>query len=169
MSMEYRLWDSQLNVEYIFRDLYAAGSHYLEVQVIKRDGEYRLVASALIDLRRGLQPMINPSWSGPDHESPSAMHAPNYAGLADLLGKVVDWKKEGSVWQPKFQPGDTVIVDREGADEVKVLDVDEQAFEKVKKQGTFATPGRCTCPMQQLISEGCSCGAVKRYSPPGPA
>jgi len=75
--------------------------------------------------------------------------------LLEIFDKAVGVKKESGVWVPKFNPGDTLIVDKAGASEVKVLDPEEQAFERVPKKALTVQADACSSPMRQLITVGC--------------
>jgi len=80
--------------------------------------------------------------------------------LADLLRRVLDFKKnENGMWIPRVEPGDTVIVDKPQAPEIKVLDVQDQSFERLpKKAMEVKDQSKCTCPLRDILLGGCKCG-----------
>src|SRR5262245_38992079 len=110
------------------------GAEYLELRIGKMGAnwaaevmlfkEYNLVAEGVINLEAGLSFIPTPP--------PAA--APSSELLADLLHKLIDFKKDANgLYLPKVNEGDTVIVDKLNAPDIKVFDPTEQAYEKVPK------------------------------------
>lgn len=75
--------------------------------------------------------------------------------LIEVFNQAIGVKKESGMWVPKISPGDTLIVDKIGASEVKVLDPEEQAFERVPKRALIVKEDGCSCPMRHIITHGC--------------
>jgi hypothetical protein len=76
-------------------------------------------------------------------------------GLTDLYNRLGQLEKRDGIWRPKFNPGDSLIVDSPGADHFKVIDTDTQTAERIEKRQLEVTPNGCTCPMRSLIMRGC--------------
>ena len=150
---------------------------FLAIKMIK-DGN--IVASTLIPMSEGMSSFVTPAWnrsfSGDGGSWEQKQLAQQQAAmfmslqnsndaarraseaLADMLTRSIDWKKgEDGIWLPKVEQGDTVIVDKKESKEVKVLDVAEQAYEKIPKKKMEIVQQDCTCPIRDLMIWGCRC------------
>jgi hypothetical protein len=73
-----------------------------------------------------------------------------------IFDRAIGLRKENGVWIPKISEGDTVILDKVGSSEIKVLDPVEQAYERVPKRALILEDGGCSCSMRQILMAGCS-------------
>lgn len=81
----------------------------------------------------------------------------------DLMRQMTDMVKNvQGLWQPKFQPGDIVMVDKAGSNTVKIIDPNLQVSETIEKKQVIIDNDECSCALRTLMQLGC---ARKRGSP----
>ena len=85
---------------------------------------------------------------------------------ADYLASVLDFKcdPDTGLLTPALAEGQSVIVDRAGQGEIKVLDPAKQSIDVIEKRELVVKDERrCTCPIRDMFVKGfvCCCGARK--------
>lgn len=80
--------------------------------------------------------------------------------LADVLKDLLDFKKqENGVWLPETTKGDTIVLDRPGEDEVKVVTAGDTGYERIRKKSIEVVKEKgCVCPIRDIMFRGCTCG-----------
>lgn len=156
-NMSYAIYSFE-HLDYHVNFTHVGPSLYLTIEARDRNRFGQVIAHALVELSAQINGILKPAWKPMDAPPPQSTRGED---LADLLRKALDFKKsEEGVWVPKVGDGDTVIVDRKDASEVKVLDVAEQAFERIPKKKLLVEDKPCTCELRELMIAGCHCGAV---------
>jgi len=78
-------------------------------------------------------------------------------GHTDLLRQMADMVKNAQgMWQPKFQSGDIVMVDKAGSPTVKVIDPILQTSETFEKKQVVIDKDECSCSLRTLMQMGCA-------------
>lgn len=128
---------------------------YLEIQMFCQQ---RSILETMVKLDKGVravQAHLHAASSRPRALPPTLTPAPSGDFAEYVLSELKALKKEAGIWRPKFDPGDVVIVDKKGADSVRVVDIDSQTSERVGKHAIEVKDESCTCPMRWLIMRGC--------------
>ena len=80
-----------------------------------------------------------------------------FLGQSDLFRQMADMVKNAQgMWQPRFQPGDVVLVDHAGSSTVKVIDPLTQTSETLEKKQVIIDPTHCSCSLRTLMQLGCA-------------
>ena len=87
----------------------------------------------------------------PPYSSPPTPQPVGLEAMLAIFDRAIGLRKENGVWIPKISEGDTVILDKVGSSEIKVLDPVEQAYERVPKRALTLEEGGCSC-----LVAGCS-------------
>jgi len=78
-------------------------------------------------------------------------------GQTDLFRQMADMVKNAQgMWQPKFQTGDIVLVDKVGSPTVKVIDPILQTSETFEKKQVLIEKDECSCSLRTLMQLGCA-------------
>lgn len=78
-------------------------------------------------------------------------------GHTDLLRQMADMVKNAQgMWQPKFQPGDILMIDKAGSPTVKVIDPILQTSETFEKKQVVIDKDECSCSLRTLMQMGCA-------------
>lgn len=150
-------WSTNRDGVYLNRQidvrLYEINESELFLELKEYDSQRgRFTSATTIRLKSGLLDLESPS--------PRAMKDSS-EGIADLLRKALDFKRDDSgLYVPKFKPGDVVLVDRPGSPEIRVLELEDQSYERVPKRAMTPMDRKvCSCPARELLAgAGCKCG-----------
>lgn len=75
----------------------------------------------------------------------------------DLLRQMTDMVRNvQGLWQPKFQLGDVVMVDKPGSSTIKIIDPNLQTSETIEKKQVIIDNDDCSCPLRVLVQLGCA-------------
>lgn len=75
----------------------------------------------------------------------------------DLFNQMTNMIKNAQgMWQPKFQAGDVVMVDKPGSNTVKIIDPTLQTSETLEKKQVIIDKDDCSCGIKTLMQLGCS-------------
>jgi hypothetical protein len=80
-----------------------------------------------------------------------------FLGHTDLFRQMADMVKNAQgMWQPKFQSGDIVLIDKAGSPTVKVIDPILQTSETFEKKQVLIDKDECSCSLRTLMQMGCA-------------
>lgn len=75
----------------------------------------------------------------------------------DLFRQMADMVKNAQgMWQPKFQEGDVVMIDKAGSPTVKIIDPLLQTSETLEKKQVIIDKEDCSCSLRTLMQLGCA-------------
>lgn len=75
---------------------------------------------------------------------------------ADALRGLLDFARDerSGLLVPKLEPGQTVLVDREGSRQLRALDAGSGEVERIDKRELRVEERRCTCPVREMLAPG---------------
>lgn len=88
-------------------------------------------------------------------------HIKDLAAVIALAESKYTRNRETGLFLPALERGETMILDRPGADRVKVLEQGQAAPEEIPKASLVKAGERlCTCPWRTVYLRGCQCGGA---------